>query len=177
MFLPMWSVAILAVFSLYTTLSFLAMALKGFGVMLPFPDRGFRIFVCKDPIAMETLADLLYREEFKAGWRLPSPNVQRILMQDRVTIINSVMPELQQQMGNPAAALAVVVENPAESAHRVASGLMAAGYSADYYRLNEIPGKAEAMYYVKSNAFPGWVLIFRWHMLRMGKPKIRIWKP
>lgn len=172
MTLPVGLVVLLVALSSYAVFRFVVSIIKSYGVMLPLPDRGFRIFVCSSSLAMDVVSQILGREGLAPRWRLNSKHVKRVLMADRFTILNSADPETRAAMGNPAAALAIPVKYPVRSAENAAAWLRLHDYTATVNVLPEVPGKPEAMYYVASDAFPGWILIFRYSMLRMGKPPI-----
>ena len=82
------------------------------------------------------------------------------------TIINHAQPQLLATLGNPSAALGFVVQDPDASAREVAALLRSRGFQADPIHGAE-PGLPIA--FVRTDALSGAALVFRKHLLQMGR--------
>ncbi len=170
MTVPLWFFLVVLVWAVVAT--FARLIRKKLPIPLPFPDQGFRIFVTTDQRAMNATAIGLGVHGLVPKFRLNSASVKRVIFDDGMTILNVVDPYLLEKMGDPGAAIAHVVHDPYGSALELVSYLRARGYTAELAQLPEVESNQEAMYYVKSDAFHHWVVIFRLHMIKMGRPEI-----
>lgn len=134
---------------------------------LPFPDRGHRCFTVPSENAAKVVATILgklgglpERFTFDAG-----PTHQTLLW-DNTTVIIWFDPSVPEK-GD---AISVVVSDPKASARDAATILRQAGFSADI-RYDVMPEVGDNKFVLlRSDAFNGWVLAFRRHILAMGSP-------
>ena len=142
---------------------------------LPFPDRGHRCFAAagEQPVEREhaarTIVTILGKlaglsERFTFD---PGPTHQTLLW-DNTTVIISHDGDIRAQ-GLAPNALSVVVSDPKASAREAATMLKQAGFTADI-KEDIMPEIGDKFVLLASNAFDGWVLAFRRHILAMGKP-------
>ncbi|MEK9182324.1 MAG: hypothetical protein AAB781_01895 [Patescibacteria group bacterium] len=133
---------------------------------LPFPDRGHRCFAVPNEKAaivvvgiLDKIAGLPERFTFDAG-----PTHQTVLWDNTTVIIR------HDYQGHPAPnGLSVVVSNPKDSALEAATILKQAGFTA-IIKDDIMPEMGNKFVLLESNAFDGWVLVFRRHILVLGKP-------
>lgn len=105
-------------------------------------------------------------------FRIDTDQVDRTIFSNG-TIINYPHPELLAQLGMPGGALGFVVDDPEHAAQESAKLLHDAGFDAEVI-LNAEPGLPIA--FVKTNALINGALVFRKHVLKMGK-KPPAWTP
>ena len=136
---------------------------------LPFPDRGHRCFAVPDKYASEVvvailgrIAGLPERFTFDAG-----PTHQTLLWDNTTVIISH--DNNTRAHGFAPNGLSVVVKDPKVSAKEAAAILRQRGFLANI-RDDIVPEVGDKLVLLESNAFEGWVLIFRRHILVMGKP-------
>lgn len=139
---------------------------------LPFPDRDYQVFSASSPEALVAMEDVMMSLGQRPRFRADSPNVQRTIFASG-TIINQPDPRMLASLGAPAAALGFVVDDPDATARRVAKQLQERGFQAASIHGAE-PGLPIA--FVRTDALSGSVLVFRKHVLRMGK-KPDAWTP
>lgn len=137
---------------------------------LPFPDRGHRCFAVPSEKAAKTVVRILgnlglpERFTFDAG-----PTHQTLLWDNTTVIISHSHDPTSEEAKLPPNGLSVVVSNPKERAREAAAMLTQAGFTATV-RENVIPEAGDKFALLESNAFNGWVLVFRRHLVVMGKP-------
>lgn len=136
---------------------------------LPFPDRGHRCFAVPNEQAAKVVATILGKlagltERFTFD---PGPTHQTLLW-DNTTVIIQHDDDIREQ-GLAPNGLSVVVSNPKASAREAAAMLKQAGFSADI-KDNIMPEVGDKFVLLTSNAFDGWILAFRRHILAMGRP-------
>lgn len=136
---------------------------------LPFPDRGHRCFAVPNEQSAKTvvkildnLAKLPERFTFDVG-----PTHQTLLWDNTTVIIYH--DEIIHSQGLPPNGLSVVVSNPKKSAQEAAMILRQAGFTA-IIKDDVMPEVGDKFVLLSSNAFDGWILAFRRHILKMGKP-------
>jgi hypothetical protein len=132
---------------------------------LPFPDRGYQVFTATSPAAMDALTELLRGHGNAPRFRADSDDIQRAIFWDG-TIINHVSPAVLERLGQPAAALGFVVDDPVRGALDAARLLRGRGFDAAVLEGLE-PGLP--ITFVTTDALAGAVLVFRRHQLRMGQ--------
>jgi hypothetical protein len=132
---------------------------------LPFPDRNYQVFTTPSPEAKRAVIDLLGEHGSKPRFRLDTGGVERAIFWDG-TIINYTHPDLYDRLGRPAAAIGLVVADPAVSALAAVHHLRDRGFRADMIEGAE-PGLP--IVFVTTDALNGSALVFRKHRLRMGK--------
>ncbi len=141
-----------------------------FPTPLPFPDRGHRCFAVPNEQAARVvttilgkLAGLTERFTFDAG------PLHQTLLWDNTTVIMNYDQNIREQRELPPNGLSVVVSNPMASALAAAAMLDQAGFTATI-KNNVVPEFGDKLVLLVSNAFDGWCLAFRRHILVMGKP-------
>ncbi|MEK7498977.1 MAG: hypothetical protein AAB649_00030 [Patescibacteria group bacterium] len=111
---------------------------------------------------LDELAGLPERFTFDAG------STHQTLLWDNTTVIirHDRNPD---NKGLPQNGLSVVVDDPKTSALVAASMLKRAGFTSIVHD-NLMPEVGNKVVLVESDAFEGWVLVFRLHVLAMGEP-------
>lgn len=141
---------------------------------LPFPDRGSRIFTSPTVEAQVAVVDLLSEFGLPPRFRLDTTQVKRALMRDGVTIINVTDQELLSRMGNPGAGLALVVDDPLVAARVAKLFLEDRQFTAEILEDADPDAPSNSLVFLRSDAFGGWILVFRKHVIKMG-PKPPKW--
>ena len=139
---------------------------------LPFPDRDYQVFSASSPKALVAMEDVMQSLGQRPRFRVDSPNVRRTIFASG-TIINQPEPGMLETLGQPAAAIGFVVDDPDATARRVAKQLQAHGFHATSIHGAE-PGLPIA--FVQTDALSNSALVFRKHMLKMGA-KPDAWTP
>lgn len=136
---------------------------------LPFPDRGHRCFSVTNEQAARVVVTILGKlaglpERFTFD---PGPTHQTLLWDNTTVIIyhDQVIREQNLALNG----LSVVVSNPKASAWEAAAMLKQAGFTA-IIKDDVMPEASDKFILLSSDAFDGWVLAFRRHILAMGKP-------
>ena len=136
---------------------------------LPFPDRGHRCFAVPNEQAARVVVTILGKlaklpERFTFD---PGPTHQTLLWDNATVIIHH--DQAIREQGIASNGLSVVVSNPKASARKAAAMLRQAGFTATL-KEDVMPEVGDKFVLLASNAFDGWVLAFRRHILAMGKP-------
>ena len=139
---------------------------------LPFPDRDYHVFSTPSLSALSAMERLMQNFGHIPRFRIDSDQVDRTVFSNG-TIINYPHPELLAHLGMPGGALGFVVDDPEHAAQESATLLREAGFDAEVI-LNAEPGLPIA--FVKTNALINGALVFRKHVLKMGK-KPPAWTP
>lgn len=160
---PLWLFVIVVIWAIAVTIFCF------FRNPLPFPDRGHRCFAVPNENAARVVVTILgklagLRERFSFD---PGPTHQTLLW-DNTTVIIYHDPIIREQE-LPPNGLSVVVSNPKESAQEAATMLRHAGFTATIED-SLISGDDNKLIGLSSNAFDGWLMVFRRHILAMGKP-------
>lgn len=96
-----------------------------------------------------------------------------MLFWDNQTVINYLDQTYKDQTGLPATALSLPVNNPMAAAIQMAARLKARGYTAEIVgkgvEFDDLPPNHLAI--VRSDAFDGWVMIFRRPLFKMPRPR------
>jgi len=132
---------------------------------LPFPDRHYHVHSAASPTALAILEELMREHGNPPRFRADSPEVQRTLFANG-TIINLPDRGMLQRLGNPGAALGLVVDDPDASARAIAARLQALGFASESIHDAE-PGLPIA--FVRTDALLGSIIVLRKHALRMGR--------
>jgi hypothetical protein len=132
---------------------------------LPFPDPGSRIFAAASAEAKDAVVALLALHGLKERFQVDSSAVRRSILWDG-TIVNVSSPEVSRKLGNAAASIGLVVDDPVASAHAAAEFLRARGFSADVV-LDAEPELPIA--FVVTDAMTGTALNFRKHVIHMPR--------
>jgi hypothetical protein len=135
---------------------------------LPFPDRGHRCFAVPDEKTAKLVVSILAKfGRLKEHFTFDPEQTHQTLLSDNTTVIIS-----QDEGHNPILALnslSIVVSNPKKSAQEAAHLLKTAGFET-YVHLSAMPEIEGKVVILESDAFLSWVLVFRRHILAMGKP-------
>lgn len=136
---------------------------------LPFPDRGHRCFAVPNARAATVVATILGRlggvpERFTFD---SGPTHQTLLWDNTTVIIH--FDQIVRDQGLAPNALSVVVRHPKAGAREAAALLEQQGFSATI-TCDVDPDVGDKLVLLASNAFEGWVMVFRRHILAMGKP-------
>lgn len=137
----------------------------------PFPDRGHRVFGVKDEKTravvvklIETLSSRKSRYTFDLG------DIHQTILADGYTSIHYIdrkPPDLS------ACAVSFAVKNPLVSAHEAIRLLQSEGFAAKIVEKVETNLPPNYLVPVESDAFDGWVLVFRRPLLKMPRPQFR----
>lgn len=132
---------------------------------LPFPDRDYHVFTARSEAGLIVLEEIMQRHGHDPRFRADSEGVMRTIFSNG-TIINHAQPHILASLGDPSAALGFVVQDPDASAREVAALLRSRGFQANAIHGAE-PGLPIA--FVSTDALSGAALVFRKHLLQMGK--------
>ena len=135
---------------------------------LPFPDRGHRCFAVPNEQAARVVVAILGKlaglpERFTFD---PGPTHQTLLWDNTTVIIHHDKDSESRPAPN---GLSVVANDPKASVREAAAMLKQAGFTATI-RDDVMPEVGDKLVLLESDAFDGWVLVFRRHILAMGKP-------
>ncbi len=166
MFVPLWLFVLFvaaAAWAIVITLLFF------YHNPLPFPDRGHRCFAVPNIKAaayiggiLRDLGGLSEKFTFFVG------GTTQTLFSDNTTVL--ITHDSRHSVEElPPNALSLVSHDPTVAARAAAQKLQTAGFQAKVH-LDVIPTLGDKLVAVSSNAFDGWILIFRRHALAMGKP-------
>lgn len=139
---------------------------------LPFPDRDYHVFSASSRPALAALERLMQNFGHRPRFRIDSDQVDRTVFSNG-TIINHPHSQISAVLGKPGGALGFVVSDPHGAARESAQLLEAAGFQAEVI-LDAEPGLPIA--FVKTNALISGAVVFRKHVLKMGK-KPPAWTP
>lgn len=132
---------------------------------LPWPDKGHRCFGVKNQKAAVTLAGIMKREtgiSERFTFR-PAPTNQ-MLMSDMTTVLLWGDDEKLLRSN----ALSLMVKNPLDSATDACAMLRGAGFRAEIVK-NYLPEAGDKLVVVQTDAFADSLLVFRKHLVQMGK--------
>jgi hypothetical protein len=119
MFVPKWTLLAAAV--VLAAMLAWTVALAVDRNPLPFPDRNYQVFTAPSPEAKAVVIELLGHHGSKPRFRMDTENVERAIFWDG-TIINYSQPEMFTRVGQPAAALGLVVRGTSVGAKRGRKG-------------------------------------------------------
>jgi hypothetical protein len=139
---------------------------------LPFPDRDYAVFSARSESALIAMEEIMRMHGHRPRFRIDGPEVQRTVFSNGM-IVNHPEPAMRARLGDPGAALGLVVEDPEASARAVAELLQAQGFSAQPI-FDAEPGLPIA--FVSTDALHGSAIVFRKHVLEMGA-KPDVWTP
>lgn len=132
---------------------------------LPMPDRDYHVFTANSEAGLIVLEEIMQLHGQEPRFRADTEGVQRTIFSNG-TIINHAQPQLLATLGDPSAALGFVVRDPDASAREVAALLRSRGFQAEAIHGAE-PGLPIA--FVRTDALKGTALVFRKHVLQMGR--------
>ena len=159
---PLWVFAVVALWAIaMTTFLFI-------GNPLPFPDRGHRCFAVTNEDAARVVVAILRDYGLPERFTFDAGPTHQTLLWDNTTVIIHHDQAIRDQGLSPNA-LSVVVSDPRVSAWAAAALLERAGFTA-IVKDDVIPEAKDKFVLLTSNAFDGWALAFRRHILVMGKP-------
>lgn len=165
MFIPVWLLLVVSAL-VALVLGWAVLAASGRN-LLPFPDRGSRIFSAASPEAKAAIVALLGRYGVRERFQFDSSGIRRSIMWDG-TIINVQPPETYERLGSPGASIGLVAADPVAAAGDAAQFLRDQGFAAQVV-LDVEPELPIA--FVATDAFVGTVLNFRKHVIRMPRPR------
>ena len=128
---------------------------------LPFPDRGHRCFAVPDKKTAEVVVEILGNMGLCECFSFDHGSTHQTLLWDNTTVIFYHDEEEIDPNG-----LSVAVKDPYGDAAKVAKILEDRGYASIIDRMTG----DNKLVSVRSNAFIGWRLVLRRHILIMGKP-------
>lgn len=168
--LPLWLAILLAL--LTALIALWAFAVAAGRNPLPFPDRQYHVHSASSAAALVALEDLMRQHGDPPRFRADGPEVQRTIFASG-NIINQPEPSMRSRLGDPGAALGLVVDDPDASAREVAARLRELGFEATSIHDAE---SGLPIAFVQTDALVGSVIVFRKHVLRMGQ-KPEGWTP
>lgn len=141
---------------------------------LPVPDKGHRLYGVRDERARQTVVGLLRSlSHLKEQFTFDSGPTHQTLMWDGFTVISYLDPEARAALDVPCTGLSVPSGNPNADAAKAVGLLRAAGYEATTLDNVDTDLPPNHLIPVTSDAFDGWVLVFRRHLTKMPFPKKR----
>jgi hypothetical protein len=168
--LPLWLALVLALITLVIALW--AFAVAAGRNPLPFPDRQYHVHSASSAAALVALEELMLQHGDPPRFRADASEVRRTIFSSG-NIINQPDASMLSRLGDPGAALGLVVGDPDASAREVAARFRELGFEARSIHDAE-PGLPIA--FVQTDALVGSVIVFRKHVLRMGQRPNR-WIP
>lgn len=139
---------------------------------LPFPDRDYAVFSARSESALIAMEEVMRLHGHRPRFRIDGPEVQRTVFSNGM-IVNHPEPAMLARLGDPGAALGLVVDDPDASARAVAALLRERGFRAEPV-FDAEPGLPIA--FVTTDALHGAAIVFRKHVLEMGA-KPDSWTP
>ncbi len=122
-------------------------------------DRGSRIFNCPSNAAARAVAEIVSQYHIEPRYRFDTTLVKRILFDDG-TVVTVTDHELRAIMGNCGAGIALTTPDPERAAVNAACFLEEQGFEATVLGALD-PEASPNIIFLASNAFDGWLLIFR----------------
>ena len=134
---------------------------------LPFPDRGHRLFGVPSRNAQKIVLEIMRESGLPLRFRFRTGPTDQALLWDNTTAIHL----LDQSLDLTGNGISIAVRDPESAALAAIERLETEGFTA---RRVEGAGDAKLppnhLVVLTSDAFRGWVLVFRRHQLRMPKP-------
>lgn len=130
--------------------------------VLPLRDVGHRAFAVTNKKAVKAILEVLSKNGLQERFSFDAGPTHQTLMSDNTTVLIQ-----HEEENNSPNGLSLAVRNPLESAHLAALILKSFGFTAE---AKEMTGLERRLVVVTSNAFMGWSLVFRRHILAMGPP-------
>ncbi|MDT4955977.1 MAG: hypothetical protein QOJ02_4115 [Acidobacteriota bacterium] len=156
------------------TLWALAASILHFSIPLPIPDRGHRLYGVKDESARKVVVEMLQNVcHLKERFTFDSGPTHQTLMRDGLTVINYLDPEIQVTFNMAGTGLSIPVKDPQLAATKAVNFLRESGYAAELINNIDPDLPSNHLALIKSNAFDGWVLVFRLPLIKMPLPKKR----
>lgn len=161
MIVPVWLMALTTIVVVWAVIATIFLFYRN---PLPFPDRGHRCFAVKDRFAAVAVTRVLSRMGLPERFTFDAGPTHQTLLWDNATVIIQ-----HDDWTSTPNAISVVTADPMAAAKFAAKVLTHAGFSATI-KENVLREVSDKFVLVASNAFEGWVLAFRRHALKMGKP-------
>ncbi len=137
----------------------------------PFPDRGHRVFGVKDEATRAVVVKLIETLSGKKSlYTFDSGDIHQTILADGFTSIHYIT---RKPANISACAVSLAVKNPSVSAHEAIRLLQSEGFTANIVENIETNLPPNHLVPVASNAFDGWVLVFRRPLLKMPRPQFR----
>jgi hypothetical protein len=141
---------------------------------LPIPDKGHRLYGVPDERARKVVVQLLRSvSHLKEQFTFDSGPTHQTLMWDGMTVINYLDRGIQERLNIVSTGLSVPVKDPRLAAAKAVELLHESGYTAEMLDNIDTDLPDNQLVPVKSNAFDGWVLVFRLPLIKMPFPKKR----
>jgi hypothetical protein len=132
---------------------------------LPFPDRDYPVFSAASTPALVALEELMRSHGHAPRFRIDTDDVERTVFTNG-TIINHPHAPMFERLGRPGGALGFVVSDPEQAARAAVRLFEENGFDAEAV-LDAEPGLP--ITFVKTNALSGSAIVFRKHVLKMGR--------
>jgi len=141
---------------------------------LPFPDRGHRTFGVQDDRARQVVVDIIAEVGgIKPRFTFDSGVTHQTLLWDGFTTINYLDPPINKTKGIPVNGLSLPVDDPLTSAKRTVDLLQQHSYKSNIVEDIDVGLPPNHLVLVQSDAFAGWVMVFRRPTISMPYPKTR----
>jgi hypothetical protein len=165
---------ILLAWSVVATLCALLATILHFRNPLPIPDKGHRLYGVKDERALGVVVQVLQQvSHLREQFTFDSGPTHQTLMWDGFTVISYIDQDTRKMFDLAGTGLSVPVENPEQASAKAVRLLRQFGYDAEKLDNLDLDLPANHLIPVKSNAFDGWVLVFRRPLIKMPMPRKR----
>ena len=128
----------------------------------PLNDRGHRCFAVPSEQAAKVVAEVLGQSGLREQFTFDAGPTTQTVFSDNLTVLIWHEEETSGPNG-----LSMAVANPRESANEAVRILRDAGFTTTYRTFEDL---GDNLVVVGSNAFDGWSLVFRRHIVKMGQP-------
>lgn len=141
---------------------------------LPIPDKGHRLYGVPDERARAAVVRMLQSVgRLKEQFTFDSGPTHQTLMWDGFTVINYLDPDAKKRLGVAGTGLSLPVKDPRLAATKAINLLRESGYEAEMIDNADPALPPNHLVPVKSDAFDGWVLVFRRPLVKMPMPTKR----
>ena len=141
---------------------------------LPFPDTGHRVFGVPDDRARRTVVSVIEKLGGPAPhFTFDSGAVHQTILWDNHTSIHYLDPEVKKSRNIPGNALSIPTDDPLAAAKMAVELLQKEGYKATIIEGIELDLPPNYLVPVESDAFDGWLMVFRRPLIKMPMPKRR----
>lgn len=141
---------------------------------LPFPDRGHRSYALPSEETRQVVLKVLrHIGGLKERFTFDAGPTHQTLMWDGYTVLNYVdqdHPDVGRLPGN---AISLPVKDPRLAAQNTMKLLSESGYTTAIEEIADYELPPNYLVVVESDAFKEWVLVFRRHIIKMPRPKLR----
>lgn len=132
---------------------------------IPVPDRGHRCFPVPNEAVAEIIAGILAQHGLAEQFTFSSGGTNQCVVGGDTVLF--WCNEQLRSMGLDKSVLSVPVQDPVKAAHQAKDALWAAGFEVKVH--DALPGMERKLVVVEI-AELDWLLVFRRHLLRMGRP-------